>query len=648
VQNGPDDTNLEIGDRMEICHNSHQCSGCADTAALWSAGISRSLFIGAATTAAIAVTGPTLAKSQDSSPATTVYVAKRIITMESDNAASAVAVTGTRITAVGTLDGVIGSLQPGSFKIDHRFADRVITPGFIEQHLHPLLGALSMSAVVISIEDWDVPGNVSKAALDNAAYVSRLKGAIAAMKTAPADEILFTWGYHQYFHGNVYRPELDVLSADRPIVIWHRSCHELILNTAALKKYGITEESLIGHGMASSQASFAKGHFYEKGLTLVLEPVGKDVATPARLQTGVERVKAFLRAKGVTTICEPGTQLSRRIQSFWEESLGGNDVGFRTYFIPDGRALYDMHKGDLSGLVAATETFATWGKGNVSWLPKQVKLFADGAIFSQLMQMQSPYLDGHHGEWIAEPSDYEKAFNTYWVAGYHVHTHVNGDGGLQVVTDTLARNLKATPRADHRFTVVHFACSTDEQVKQLADLGAIISANPYYASALADKYSEFGLGPERANSMVRLGSAVRNGISISLHSDMPMAPADPLFLMWCAVNRTTASGRTAGPDQRIIAEKGLRAVTIEAAYSIELEQEIGSIKVGKKADLTVLDRDPLAVPSEQLKDVRVLATVFQGQLFLLDDTPYGDAGNGAELKSVQPTVSRDALQSVVG
>ena len=170
----------EIGGRMEIDHNLHQCSGCADAAALWGGGISRFSFIAATTAAAVAVADPTLAKAQTSSPATTVYVAKRIITMENGGPASAVAVTGTRITAVGTLDEVIGSLQPGSFKIDHQFADRVITPGLIEQHLHPLLGALSMSAIIISIEDWDVPGNVSKAALDNAAYVSRLKGVIAA------------------------------------------------------------------------------------------------------------------------------------------------------------------------------------------------------------------------------------------------------------------------------------------------------------------------------------------------------------------------------------------------------------------------------------------------------------------------------------
>lgn len=73
----------------------------------------------------------------------------------------------------------------------------------------------------------------------------------------------------------------------------------------------------------------------------------------------------------------------------------------------------------------------------MQWLPKQIKLFLDGAIFSQLMQVQEPYLDGHKGQWIAVPEDYAAAFKIFWDAGYQIHTHVNGDAGLQVVVDTL-------------------------------------------------------------------------------------------------------------------------------------------------------------------------------------------------------------------
>jgi len=177
----------------------------------------------------------------------TIYVAKRIITMErAAPTATAVAVEGDKIAAVGELDGVKEAVAGRQITIDDRFAGKVIMPGFIEHHIHPLLGAMTMSAEVIAIEDWAIPGRYSKAATSNEEYVARLNQALAALAGKPRDETLFTWGYHQYFHGLIRRPQLDEISPNRPMVVWHRSAHEFILNTAALNKYGVTEQSLKG------------------------------------------------------------------------------------------------------------------------------------------------------------------------------------------------------------------------------------------------------------------------------------------------------------------------------------------------------------------------------------------------------------------
>jgi hypothetical protein len=625
-----------------VLHHDHdaQCSGCATILPLLAANAPATVLSKPERQPSIDV----LAELDGAD--TTVYVARKIVTMEPGDAATAVAVRDSRIAAVGTLESVTQDLEIGTFVVDRRYQGDVIVPGLIEQHVHPLLGALSFACTIIAIEDWDVPERFSAAANDNAEYVARLSEAIDEMAAMPPDETLFTWGYHQYFHGQVRRAHLDALSPERPVVVWHRSCHELILNSAAIAKYGITGDALSGKGLASEQADLVQGHFYENGLKLVLAPVGKDLLSPARIEAGVRRFTQYVRSKGITTICEPGTQLTRPIQAFWEKSLGG-DVGFRTYLIPDGRGLYEQHKSDLGGLIPATESHLAWGSGNVSWLPKQIKLFCDGAIFSLLMQVKQPYLDGHEGEWILAPVDYAAAFTAYWNAGYHIHTHVNGDAGLQVVIDTLAAAQQANPREDHRFTVVHFAVSQDEQVRRLRELGAIVSANPYYPCALADKYSQMGLGPERANSMARLGTAVRENVSISLHSDMPMAPADPLFLMWCAVNRITPSGRTADPDQRITAEQALRAVTIDAAYSIERENDVGSIKAGKIADLTVLSDDPLGVDPRELRNLRVVGTIFAGRRVAFDSSS-SEPGAAAALHAGGTTVAKDVLHSPTG
>ena len=186
--------------------------------------------------------------------------------------------------------------------------------------------------------------------------------------------------------------------------------------------------------------------------------------------------------------------------------------------------------------------------------------------------------------------------------------------------------MRRNPRFGHRTVLVHFAVSDPDQVERIKALGAIVSGNPYYVTALADQYGKVGLGPERADAMVRLGDLSRAGISWSLHSDMPMAPADPLFLMWCAVNRSTFSGRVAGPDQKITAEEALRGVTISAAYSLQLEDEIGTLETGKRANMTVLAENPLTADPTKLREIAVWGTIMEGRIL-----PLGTPGKRAAL-----------------
>jgi predicted amidohydrolase YtcJ len=230
------------------------------------------------------------------------------------------------------------------------------------------------------------------------------------------------------------------------------------------------------------------------------------------------------------------------------------------------------------------------------------------------MQMSEGYLDGHHGEWLMDPEVFAKAFRIYWDAGYQIHVHQNGDAGLDMVLENLEDNMQRRPRDDHRTVIVHFGFSRPDQVDQLAKLGAIVSANPFYPVVLADRYSEVGIGPERAQEMVRLGDLVRAGVSFSLHSDTPMASGQPLRLMSNAVNRITTNGSVAGPAQRISAERALQAVTLDAAYSLRMEDEIGSIVPGKLANFTVLFENPLTVSPQIIKDIKVWGTVHEGRV----------------------------------
>jgi len=544
-------------------------------------------------------------------PEATIYVAKEVVTLDPDKpSATAVAVVDDRILAVGTLDDLKAAAGDQPYTVDETLADKVIVPGFIAQHDHPLLTGLTMTSKIIAIESWVLPSGTVLAAKTPEDYRQRLEAAEAELEDP--DGILFTWGYHPSFHGPLTRADLDEISTTRPIIVWHRSVHEFILNTKALEVAGIDEAFVSSMTEAAQkQSNLEEGHFWEGGLFGIVEQVLPMIATPERLRAGLEFTEQYYHANGVTLGSEPGGLYSKELQAAQNAVFSDPSTPFRYYFIPDGKSIHAMFPDTT---ISETEKTLDWGEGKTHMLPKQIKLFADGAVYSLLMQLRDPYLGDHHGEWIMPPEDFAKAFRIYWDAGYQIHVHVTGDAGVDMVLDNVEANMRRNPRHDHRTVLVHFSVSQPDQIDRIKRLGAIVSGNPYYVTMLADAYSEDGLGPERADNMVRMGDVERAGISYSYHSDMPMAPAQPLFLMDCAVNRTTVSGRIAGEDQRASREGALKAVTLGAAYSLQLEDEVGSIVPGKLANFTILSDNPVTAPAESIKDIRVWGTVHEGRV----------------------------------
>ncbi|WP_315729085.1 MULTISPECIES: amidohydrolase [unclassified Bradyrhizobium] len=544
-------------------------------------------------------------------PVATIFRAKEIITLDPARpSATAVAVLGDRILAVGSLEELKAAAGGQPYIIDDTFADKVIAPGFLAQHDHPLLTGLTMMSEIIAIEDWVLPSGTIPAAQNQNDYRKRLAEANAKLKDP--NELLVTWGYDPSFHGDLTRSDLDKLSGTRPIIVWHRSAHEFIVNTKTLETYGI-DAAFVGamSTEAQKQSNLDEGHFWEGGMFGVVPKLLPAIATPERVQHGLEFVMRYYHANGVTLACEPGGLYSKRMQDAQNAVLSRPESPFRFYFIPDGKSIIAAFPDTA---ISETEKVLGWGQGMTVMIPTAIKLFADGAVYSLAMQVREPYLDRHPGQWIMDPKLFARAFQVYWEAGYQIHIHATGDAGLDLVLDNLEANMRRHPRYDHRTVAVHFAISQQDQIERIKRLGAIVSGNPYYVTALADVYAKEGLGPERADNMVRLGDVERAGISYSLHSDMPMAPGQPLFLMHCAVNRTTVSGRVAGPDQRISRLSALKAVTLEAAYALRLENEVGSIVPGKLANFTILGESPLTVDPAKIKDIPVWGTVHEGRV----------------------------------
>jgi predicted amidohydrolase YtcJ len=206
----------------------------------------------------------------------------------------------------------------------------------------------------------------------------------------------------------------------------------------------------------------------------------------------------------------------------------------------------------------------------------------------------------------------------YWRAGIQIHAHANGDEALDATLDALAELQRTLPRFDHRFTVEHYCISAPHHARRLKALGGLASVNNYFVHFRSQLHSRIGFGPDRSEATARLGSLQRAGVPFALHSDYSLVavPLRPLLAARIAVDRVAADGVTVmAPGEAIDLHSALRAITIDAAYVLGLDHEIGSIEVGKSADFAVLDQDPYETGPSGLADISVLATVLAGELF---------------------------------
>ena len=537
----------------------------------------------------------------------TVYTAKSIITMNpSQPRATAVAVRDGVIIEVGSMESLRPWLDSHEHQIDERFSEQFLLPGFIDPHLHPTMAAVILPMEFITAMPWRLPWGNIPATTSSDAFTARLAELNASH---PDGEPLIVWGYHQLWHGAMSRARINEISSSRPIVVWHRSFHELYMNDGALQWLQIDAEA-VGR---RQQIDLARGHFFENGLGFAISRLNPHILDPERYRHGLERLRQVVHRGGHTTIGDMAVGLfdfAMELETT-REVLDTAEVPFRVEMIPTALGLLREHSSHES-ILQFLESLPEQSSHRLRF-DKRVKLFADGAFFSQLAQVGPPgYMDGHEGEWLMPPETLEDAARGYWNAGYRIHLHVTGDLGLELGLDILEKLQWERPRFNHGWTFEHFGFSTPEQIDRIKVLGARVSANVYYLHELSNMYANAGIGYERASQMARLGSCFSQGICTSLHSDFTMAPAEPLTSAWVAVNRLNCEGELMAPEERLTVEQALAAITLNAARVLGREDEIGSIRAGKKADFTVLAEDPLATDPRRLKDIEIRATIFEG------------------------------------
>lgn len=546
----------------------------------------------------------------------TVFVAKKIVTMDPTNPeATAVAVRGNRVVAVGSTADLAPWLEAYPHEIDVTFADKVLMPGLIDPHLHPMLGAIQLQTKWITPESWVLHDAVVDGVTTPDGFRDRLNQLLE--DDSNTSELFIAWGWSEPYHGPLSRADLDEIAPDRPVMIWQRSVHEGVFNSTALEMLELTEADITEHPLAD-QVDWERGHFIEGGFFEIAMPrLAPIMFAPDFIDPGYDRNNAYLLSKGVTTVGDLATgNVNWELElAALQRNIVDKNVPLRVILIPDAFAMLAQKGGHDGAFEFIDQQLANPDLPQPLIGGKRIKLFADGAMFSLLMALNEPgYVGFGHNEWITPRDEFRKLAEKYWDKGYKVHVHTNGDKGVDFVLDVFSELQLEKPRLKNSLTLEHYGYANERLNRRVAEFGAAVSANPYYVTFLADAYSRFGLGPDRARRIVPLRGLVDRGVPVGLHSDFGMAPADPLALAWAAITRTTLSGKQMVPPEGLTLDEALRAITVDAAHILGLEKDIGSIEAGKFADFAVLVDDPTTVPVEQLKNIAVWGVVFEGEV----------------------------------
>ena len=529
-----------------------------------------------------------------------IYVNGTVLTMDSDNRiAEAVSVRDGVIDAVGGSEAMLATATDITKVVDLR--GRTLIPGFVDAHGHfPGSGQTVFSVDLNSPPIGDVT-DIQQLLVRLTDFGLRREG--GWLVGHGYDDTLLREKRHPT------RDDLDQVSPDRPVAVVHVSGHLAVVNSAALMVLGIDESTpdpeggVIVRDPASADGRRPNGVLEETAARAVWEHT-LDLGVMDGLRMTTQAAKEYLSV-GVTTASAGG--MPSAVAQLLGFLSGLNQFSQRV-------ALFPLFEEVGDSLLSGERALADFAGARVS-VPR-VKIIADGSIQGYTGYLSEPYYvpfkgDASYRGYPSVPRD--ELFRQ--VAGLYerqipVAIHCNGDASIDDGLDAIEAAMEAHPWPDARPLIIHAQMTRKDQIERMAALGvtpSFFSAHTYY---WGDRHAGIFMGPDRAANMSPARWALDAGVRFSSHLDTPVTPMLPLQAVWSQVERESTGGVVIGPAQRIGRMPALRAVTIDAAWQVFMDDEIGSIEPGKRADLVVLSENPLT--AQDIRGIKVDRTVIDG------------------------------------
>ncbi|MEB4613461.1 amidohydrolase, partial [Leucobacter sp. M11] len=501
-----------------------------------------------------------------------------------------------RVVATGSAPKMLTLAGPGAASVS---LAGFVFPGLIEPHGHPTNAALFLSEYTVDVRPVVVPD---------------ADGVIAAIRNrlASRPSTLFVNGWDALLQRGLPAPDralLDEWSPEIPLVILHNSGHSAYFNSAAARLAGIDERTDDPPGARFLRAADGS-----------LSGVAQETAA-------VQRVVLAVAA-------EAEAQLPRLIAEHLAELSGLGyttvaDLGWDPALTPAIGALREQ--GELPLRLRVYETSRPGGsasvpRGNGDEMLRQigVKVWSDGSPWVGTIATSFPYLDtaatralglepGHVGEANFSREQLIEIGSGYAPQGWQLACHAHGDLAVSDTLDAYETLIERHGLRDHRMRLEHVGAMTPEQFRRAQSLGVTVSVFVdhlrYWGEVLVDDL----FGETRGAAWADAGAAFAAGLRATFHNDGWVTPNEPFQNMAVAETRTSRGGRVLGGGHPVSRADALRAHTVNAAWQLFSEHEVGALAPGRFADFVTLDRDPRTVPADELAQTRVTGTWLAGR-----------------------------------
>ena len=531
-----------------------------------------------------------------------LFTGGRVLTIDAmDRIASGVAVRDGRIVAVGDNDEVRSAVGPDAAHVDLR--GRALVPGFCDPHNH-----FSMTTFEPRSVDCRRPPLASKSAV--------LDAIAAAASGSPDGQWIWGLGYSQTEIVDVtdellFRNELDDVAPRNPVCVMDSSYHACYANSAALALVGIDRDTPDPRGgnILHDDSGEPNGVLWERAMDPVhhatmrsyIDTFGPDVVAGLVEQNSLRHLSHGITSVGDALVMPESAEIYRltdergQLPIVIHQMRGG--PGF--FAAPEDAAAGAYMEDDVSDRL----------RGGI------VKIFMDPVWPAPAMEICHP--DGTTepaGEPYYGQEEVDHLVLDAASRGLQVAIHCIGNRAVEQALNAFERALRETPGDDRRFRIEHFMFGTNDQIERANSLGVIISHQPPFLHLIGDYF-------EQGNAMAGIDSVpmpyrtmLDAGVHVASGSDFPCAPVPPLLGLYSLTTRTSRDGTVIAADQAVSPLEALRTYTLNSAAAMFREHEVGSIEVGKRADMVVLSHDPTLVDSTYIREIVVQQTYIDGEL----------------------------------